>query len=194
MRESRIGVPPPMGILTAPCAFFETAFNRGGGGVDSPDETAGTDPERCPSSRNEERDPIQEELGPGPGSVVPARTELTEGDEPVITGFSRVELPPGGASTRPSSRSSDGKFRSAAVTGVSGQTPSRFLDAAHDGRGARQAIQFEADSQGSDDDFIIDRALLDRPATRRIPLRGRCARRRLPAGALEGQPAWSAAV
>ena len=63
-------------------------------------------------------------------SVVKAVEITLEGQEPVITGFSRVELPPGGSLDEAVKQVfKEGKFRSKrVVTGVSGQdTVVRYL-------------------------------------------------------------------
>ncbi|MEE2940301.1 MAG: type IV pilus assembly protein PilM [Planctomycetota bacterium] len=100
------------------------------------------------------------------GSSVVTAVELTlEGNEPVITGFSRVELPPGGSVDEAVKQVfKEGKFRSKrVVTGVSGQdTVVRYLSMPRmTDEELRQAIQFEADKLvASDEEFIIDCAPL----------------------------------
>ena len=100
------------------------------------------------------------------GSSVVKAIELTlEGDEPVITGFSRVEVPPGGSVDEAVSQVfKEGKFRSKrVVTGVSGQdTVVRYLSMPRmTDAELRQAIQFEADKLvASEEEFIIDCARL----------------------------------
>lgn len=100
-------------------------------------------------------------------SVVKAVEISIEGQEPVITGFSRVELPPGGSLDEAVKQVfKEGKFRSKrVVTGVSGQdTVVRYLSMPKmTDAELKQAIQFEADKLvASDEDFIIDCLPLDR--------------------------------
>lgn len=100
------------------------------------------------------------------GSSVVKAVELTlEGTEPVITGFSRVELPPGGSLDEAVKQVfKEGKFRSKrVVTGVSGtDTVVRYLSMPRmTDAELKQAIQFEADKLvASDEEFIIDCAPL----------------------------------
>ncbi len=100
-------------------------------------------------------------------SVVKAVEITLEGQEPVITGFSRVELPPGGSIDEAVKQVfKEGKFRSKrVVTGVSGQdTVVRYLSMPRmTDSELKQAIQFEADKLvASDEEFIIDCLPLDR--------------------------------
>ncbi len=100
-------------------------------------------------------------------SVVKAVEITLEGQEPVITGFSRVEIPPGGSLDDAVKQVfKEGKFRSKrVVTGVSGQdTVVRYLSMPRmTDAELKQAIQFEADKLvASDDDYIIDCLPLDR--------------------------------
>lgn len=100
-------------------------------------------------------------------SVVKAVEITLEGQEPVITGFSRVELPPGGSIDEAVKQVfKEGKFRSKrVVTGVSGQdTVVRYLSMPKmTDTELKQAIQFEADKLvASDEDFIIDCLPLER--------------------------------
>lgn len=102
-------------------------------------------------------------------SVVKAVEITLEGHEPVITGFSRVELPPGGSLDEAVRQVfKEGKFRSKrVVTGVSGQdTVVRYLSMpSMSDAELKQAIQFEADKLvASDEEFIIDCLPLERPA------------------------------
>ena len=101
-------------------------------------------------------------------SVVKAVEISLEGQEPVITGFSRVELPPGGSVDEAVKQVfKEGKFRSKrVVTGVSGQdTVVRYLSMPNmSDVELNQAIQFEADKLvASDEDFIIDCLPIQRP-------------------------------
>ena len=100
-------------------------------------------------------------------SVVKAVEITLEGQEPVITGFSRVELPPGGSVDEAVKQVfKEGKFRSKrVVTGVSGQdTVVRYLAMPKmTDSELKQAIQFEADKLvASDEEFIIDCLPLER--------------------------------
>ncbi|MEM6674012.1 MAG: type IV pilus assembly protein PilM [Planctomycetota bacterium] len=101
-------------------------------------------------------------------SVVKAVEITLEGQEPVITGFARVELPPGGSVDEAVKQVfKEGRFRSKrVVTGVSGQeTVVRYLAMPNmSDSELNQAIQFEADKLvSSDEDFIIDCLPLQRP-------------------------------
>ncbi|MEL6714040.1 MAG: type IV pilus assembly protein PilM [Planctomycetota bacterium] len=101
-------------------------------------------------------------------SVVKAVEITLEGQEPVITGFSRVELPPGGSVDEAVKQVfKEGKFRSKrVVTGVSGQdTIVRYLSMPKmTDTELKSAIQFEADKLvASDDESIIDCLPLERP-------------------------------
>ena len=104
------------------------------------------------------------------GSSVVKAVEITlESHEPVITGFSRVELPPGGSLGEAVKQVfKEGKFRSKrVVTGVSGQdTIVRYLSMPKmSDSELKQAIAFEADKLvNSEDDFVIDCAPLERLA------------------------------
>lgn len=102
-------------------------------------------------------------------SVVKAVEITLEGQEPVITGFSRVELPPGGSLDEAVRLVfKEGKFRSKrVVTGVSGQdTVVRYLSMPRmTDSELKLAIQFEADKLvASDEDFIIDCLPLEQPS------------------------------
>ncbi|MGD2017889.1 MAG: type IV pilus assembly protein PilM [Planctomycetota bacterium] len=96
------------------------------------------------------------------GSSVVKAVEITlEGQEPVITGFSRAELPPGGSVDDAVKQVfKEGRFRSKrVVSGVSGQdTVVRYLSMPNmSDSELQQAIQFEADKiVASDEDFILD--------------------------------------
>ena len=84
------------------------------------------------------------------GSSVVKAVEITlEGQEPVITGFSRAELPPGGSIDDAVKQVfKEGRFRSKrVVSGVSGQdTVVRYLSMpAMSDSELQQAIQLEAD-------------------------------------------------
>ncbi|MEL6430476.1 MAG: type IV pilus assembly protein PilM [Planctomycetota bacterium] len=101
-------------------------------------------------------------------SVVKAVEITLEGQEPVITGFSRVELPPGGSVDEAVKQVfKEGKFRSKrVVTGVSGQdTIVRYLSMPRmTDAELKSAIQFEADKLvASDEESIIDCLPLERP-------------------------------
>jgi type IV pilus assembly protein PilM len=104
--------------------------------------------------------------------VVKAVEITLEGQEPVITGFARVELPPGGSVDEAVKQVfKEGRFRSKrVVTGVSGQdTVVRYLSMPNmSDSELNQAIQFEADKLvASDDDFIIDCLPISRPTEER---------------------------
>jgi len=96
------------------------------------------------------------------GSSVVKAIEITlEGHEPVITGFGRVELPPGG-SVEEAIRQifKENKFRTKrVVTGVSGQeTVVRYVPMPRmSDAELKQAIQFEADKiVASDEEVVLD--------------------------------------
>ena len=125
--------------------------------------------ERASTSHQGRRNVIRSKksvVGLDLGSSVVKAIELTlEGNEPVITGFSRIELPPGGSVDEAVKQVfKEGNFRSKrVVTGVSGQdTVVRYLSMPRmTDAELRQAIQFEADKLvASDEDFIIDCAPL----------------------------------
>jgi len=97
------------------------------------------------------------------GSSVVKAVEITlDGPEPVITGFGRAEIPPGGSCQEAVARVFDeSKFRSKRVaTGVSGQStvvryiPMRRMTESE----LRQAIQFEVDKYLP---FDLDEVIMD---------------------------------
>ena len=96
------------------------------------------------------------------GSSVVKAVEITlEGQEPVITGFGRVELPPGGSAEEAIRQIfKENKFRSKKiVSAVSGQdTVVRYVPMPQmSDTELKQAIQFEADKiVASDEEVVLD--------------------------------------
>jgi type IV pilus assembly protein PilM len=105
------------------------------------------------------------------GSSVVKAVEITlEGPEPVVTGFARVEIPPGGSLADAVAMAfKEGKFRSKRiVTSVAGQNVvvryvpmAKMTDAE-----VKQAIRFETDKYLP---FELDEVVLDCQALKRVP-------------------------
>jgi type IV pilus assembly protein PilM len=105
------------------------------------------------------------------GSTVVKAVELTlDGTEPVVTGFARVEIPPGGSQAEAVATAfSEGKFRTKqVVTSVSGQdvvvryVPMMKMTEAE----VKQAIRFETDKYLP---FDLSEVQLDSQALKRAP-------------------------
>lgn len=103
-------------------------------------------------------------------SVVKAVEISLEGPEPVITGFARVEMPPGGSvADAIATAFSEGKFRSKrVVTAVSGQSVVvRYVPMMKmSDTDLKQAIRFETDKYLP---FELDEVVLDCQALKRTP-------------------------
>jgi type IV pilus assembly protein PilM len=105
------------------------------------------------------------------GSTVVKAVELTlDGSEPVVTGFARVEIPPGGSAAEAVATAfKEGKFRTKQiVTSVSGQdvvvryVPMMKMTEAE----VKQAIRFETDKYLP---FDLSEVQLDSQALKRVP-------------------------